>query len=632
MMANHETPREAVKELLISGLTTLKQESLMYDIQLQVEETIFSAHRVVLAATSNYFKAMLGGNFKEAMESYESPIVLKGIPAPGFKVFLDFVYTGDPGLTSQNICDAILIANMYQVEPLIRSCLEFLKDDIDQEKFCSYLRIADEYNFQELLQLFEEYGCTHFLNKICKTQDFLELSLDKVTEYLKRPDLIIGGKEINVVNAARDWIQHDPDQRMRFTADMLKCVNLLNLSNEELMHVKNIMNIKMPDCQKMVDEALDYFNDPFSQPFYGGSLLNNRGSEGLMLVASQAYNNGVECKQLFDDIKNMMPEYADLCDNFDKCKDTPFWTGLPIEVDNNGQESDLIKARLGHLSKIDVALSSELDIAYVNIANFLFVFNRKRINADYTHEVNTLRYNASINKWISLKSPSELEPWDWICASECVQQSIMMISGYHEGPDVLEGPVVLEFKGTAHRYSVREDNWEYLGPTPYLDDNPALAYHSSSVYLFGGTKLYELNSYRTTESDPLWIEKAPWVREIDDESYYVSLVTVNDKLFAFSKDCYGEYDILNDQWTTIVDLNRGINLMKGPQAITWSWNSWFVHDGIFYMVSRDPHRYDAQDYIYRFNMAEREFSVCQKISPIIIHGTLTTVVRSPRWH
>ncbi len=55
-------------ELLQSGVAALYQDKLLCDVQLQAEGKIFSAHKTILAAVTDYFRAMFAGGYKESTE------------------------------------------------------------------------------------------------------------------------------------------------------------------------------------------------------------------------------------------------------------------------------------------------------------------------------------------------------------------------------------------------------------------------------------------------------------------------------------------------------------------------------------------------------------------------------------
>ena len=61
------------------------------DVHLVVEGVSFPAHRIILAARSQYFRALLYGGMKE---STQSEVELKAATTIAFKSLLKYVYTG----------------------------------------------------------------------------------------------------------------------------------------------------------------------------------------------------------------------------------------------------------------------------------------------------------------------------------------------------------------------------------------------------------------------------------------------------------------------------------------------------------------------------------------------------------
>ena len=71
-MDDHSGSNDSLKlkkmELLQSGVAVLYQDKLLCDVQLQAEGKIFSAHKTILAAVTDYFRAMFAGGYKESTE------------------------------------------------------------------------------------------------------------------------------------------------------------------------------------------------------------------------------------------------------------------------------------------------------------------------------------------------------------------------------------------------------------------------------------------------------------------------------------------------------------------------------------------------------------------------------------
>ena len=81
-------------EILLSKCAQFREQGDFIDIYLKVGEEVFSAHRIVLAASSDYFHAMFAHGMKE---SNQEVIELKdeSISAAALKIVLDSIYSGD---------------------------------------------------------------------------------------------------------------------------------------------------------------------------------------------------------------------------------------------------------------------------------------------------------------------------------------------------------------------------------------------------------------------------------------------------------------------------------------------------------------------------------------------------------
>ena len=91
---------------------------------LRVEGHHFHAHRVILAARSEYFRALLFGGLKE---SQLAEIELKDTPLGAFKHLLRYIYTGQMSLGSLRddvILEILGLAHQYgfQVNIMSLSC------------------------------------------------------------------------------------------------------------------------------------------------------------------------------------------------------------------------------------------------------------------------------------------------------------------------------------------------------------------------------------------------------------------------------------------------------------------------------------------------------------------------------
>ena len=75
---------------ILSGLDALREEGILCDIELEVAGNRLSAHRVILAALSPYFKTLFTGAFKEQNERV---VEIKGIEFNGLQKIVNCCYT-----------------------------------------------------------------------------------------------------------------------------------------------------------------------------------------------------------------------------------------------------------------------------------------------------------------------------------------------------------------------------------------------------------------------------------------------------------------------------------------------------------------------------------------------------------
>ncbi|CAO4367310.1 unnamed protein product [Caenorhabditis nigoni] len=115
------------------------------DVILVVRDTKFYVSKILLAAQSTVFKALLLGNFKE---SNQSEVTLNGIDPDDFHNFLEVLY-GEPAIDDTTVEGVALLADMYDVPNAIRKCEEFLLEK-SKKALEKKLEIATCYQLKKL--------------------------------------------------------------------------------------------------------------------------------------------------------------------------------------------------------------------------------------------------------------------------------------------------------------------------------------------------------------------------------------------------------------------------------------------------------------------------------------------------
>ncbi|XP_073707551.1 BTB/POZ domain-containing protein 8 [Garra rufa] len=154
-----------------ADLLALYQRADMSDISIQVADRVFAAHRAILCARSEYFRAMLCGSW---MESLRQCITLQGLGPDEMEILLHFMYGAivdfPPGT---NVSQVVLAADMLGLEGLkdvaemvlTRDYCRFFPKPVDgvQRSILECLAITHSIGLQDLYGSCVRWVAEHFV-------------------------------------------------------------------------------------------------------------------------------------------------------------------------------------------------------------------------------------------------------------------------------------------------------------------------------------------------------------------------------------------------------------------------------------------------------------------------------------
>lgn len=182
-----------------------------------------AAHRVVLSAASEYFRAMFLTPLKE---SVEADIELKSVKGAILKELINYCYSGALFFTEKNVQEILEAAIEYQFNDIACLCCEYLHIQLDIENCVGFFMFADQFDLHQL--------CEESLDVISKNFDqavngdeFKDLPFEKLRRVLSLNTLNINSEE-DIFNAIKKWIAHD-EKRKENILDLLKCVRFTQL-------------------------------------------------------------------------------------------------------------------------------------------------------------------------------------------------------------------------------------------------------------------------------------------------------------------------------------------------------------------------------------------------------------------
>lgn len=117
-----------IKIVVVNMRIFFNSKNFAVGVTVFMEIKFFQAHKSVLSASSPYFRAMFSAGLKEQEQKSVEIHLLSG---PIFKVLVDFIYSGNVEITSNNVQDLLVAADMLQLAEVIDLSTSFLEREID---------------------------------------------------------------------------------------------------------------------------------------------------------------------------------------------------------------------------------------------------------------------------------------------------------------------------------------------------------------------------------------------------------------------------------------------------------------------------------------------------------------------
>ncbi|XP_060528987.1 kelch-like protein 26 isoform X2 [Cylas formicarius] len=218
---------------LLEGLNSLRQKGELLDITLVIEGSLFQAHKAVLSACSDYFRAMFTDNMLEARKN---EICLNGITAKGFHQLLEYAYTSHLALNLANVQDVLEAASHVQMVNCIQACSNYLQSQIDLDNCVDIVTIAETYSLGQLRMKVYRFMSGHLL-EFSNSSEFYRLTPQQL-ENLLGYDFPVDCSEADVLSIVLAWFFHtdkrDVDYRLTYAVRIMKYIHFKEITKRKL--------------------------------------------------------------------------------------------------------------------------------------------------------------------------------------------------------------------------------------------------------------------------------------------------------------------------------------------------------------------------------------------------------------
>ena len=258
-------------EILLSKCAQFREQGEFIDVYLKVGEEVFSAHRIVLAASSDYFHAMFAHGMKE---SNQEVIELKdeSISTAALKIVLDSIYSGDLQVNDENIFDVLVAADHLQVTSVVQQCCDYLQTQFvqlrfDVQTYCQICTIANRHGLIDLQEATQSKMASMY-KEVCEREEFLShIDADQFSNLLSRDDLS-APSETFVFKSVMQWVKYKKEERMAVAAKVIGSVRLGLVNIREVIKELNSEEMKqVPEIHTLLHESLLYSYIPSSSAF-----------------------------------------------------------------------------------------------------------------------------------------------------------------------------------------------------------------------------------------------------------------------------------------------------------------------------------------------------------------------------
>uniref|UniRef100_A0A8C5MHG9 Kelch like family member 35 n=1 Tax=Leptobrachium leishanense TaxID=445787 RepID=A0A8C5MHG9_9ANUR len=460
-------------EEVLQSLNVYRKSGIFTDVILHIDGHDFPCHKVILSASSSYFRAMFGGNHKE---SSLGVVAVQKISAPIMSLVLDYMYGGCLTIQEDNVEGILQASDMLHIYRLRDACVKFLESQLHPCNCVGIKKFADSFSIASLAEKSRKLMLEGFVEVSCH-EEFLELSQEELVEYLTNEELVVAKEEV-VFEAVMRWVNKNRSIRRKALKSLLEHVKLPLLDPVYFME-KVEMDKTVQECIEcfpLLHEARMFYilgnevNSPRARPRRSTDI-----SETIVIIG------GCDKKGL---LKLPYTESYHL--------KSGQWTSLPSVPGYTKSEfavcalKNNIYISGGHINSDEVwLLNTQLNV-WVKVAplnkgrwRHKMVTVKGEIYAvggfDGTQRLSSVeRYNAFTNSWMAV-SPL-LEAVSSAAVVSCMNK-LYVISG-----------AVDECANTnkVQCYDPKENTWRYLSPAPFCQRCINAVALDGIIYVVGG--------------------------------------------------------------------------------------------------------------------------------------------------
>ncbi|CAB3403818.1 unnamed protein product [Caenorhabditis bovis] len=221
------------------------------------------AHRVVLSASSPYFRAMFSAGM---IESNNRIIIIKEVDADILSQLIDYMYTGKVAIDEQCVQSMLSTANLLDLICVRDACSKFLLEQLDVSNCLGIAAFAKLHSCSQLADAAQLFTRQHF-GDLIDNEELLSLDEASFNQLITDDRITTKGEEA-VFEAVINWTRHDLLNRKDALPRLLSAVRLPFLNTKYLLNRVYYEPLirQNKECQEMLLSACKFLLERNEKP------------------------------------------------------------------------------------------------------------------------------------------------------------------------------------------------------------------------------------------------------------------------------------------------------------------------------------------------------------------------------
>lgn len=205
--------------LIFKKFNQFRKRNKHTDVNICVDGISFPCHRMLLAASCDYFDNLFSRNFRDHKKE---TIQLKEVDPVAFSEILEFIYTGNVDITGENVSRMLRISDFLGMQQLEKKCTTFICTNYTVNFFPDICTIMTRFPKDTQMRLVEKIISN--VGPLLQMDCFLDTPINVmriIFDVLKQRNSVLL-KSPETFYGMLKWYQKNPEERSDFFENIIR--------------------------------------------------------------------------------------------------------------------------------------------------------------------------------------------------------------------------------------------------------------------------------------------------------------------------------------------------------------------------------------------------------------------------